>query len=73
MGKMTEWENSEGALLALVTLMSVIASAALQAYAVQVFVQPANLVSGGFMGIALLVNRLGSVVGIPISTSLALL
>lgn len=73
MGKMTEWENTEGSLLALVTFMAVIASAALQAYAVQVFVQPANLVSGGFMGIALLVNRLGGVVGIPISTSFALL
>ena len=73
MGKMTEWENKGGCMLNLITLMAVIASAALQAYAVQAFIEPAGLISGGFMGMSLLINRLGTMIGIPISTSLALL
>lgn len=72
MGKMTEREKTEDKLMYAVTFMAVIAAAALQAYAVQTFVEPANLVSGGFMGIALLLNRLCRTVGIPLSTSLAL-
>lgn len=37
-----------------VTLLCVLASALLQTYVIQAFVNPANLLSGGFTGIALL-------------------
>lgn len=56
----------------LVTLASVLISALLQVYVIQSMVWPGNLLSGGFTGIALLIDRLSALYGIHISTSLAM-
>lgn len=59
----------------LVTLAAVIASAFLQAYAIQVFVRPANLLSGGFTGVAILFDAIAGLYGksFPISLGMLLL
>lgn len=56
-----------------VTLLCVLASALLQTYVIQAFVNPANLLSGGFTGIALLIDRVTSLVGVSFPTSLGVL
>ena len=56
-----------------VTLFCVLASALLQTYVIQAFVNPANLLSGGFTGIALLIDRVASLVGLSFPTSLGVL
>jgi len=57
----------------LITLAAVILSALLQAYVIQAFIQPAGILSGGFTGIAILIDRVTSLYGINISTSLAMI
>ena len=59
----------------LVTLAAVIASAFLPAYAIQVFVRPANLLSGGFTGVAILFDAIAGLYGksFPISLGMLLL
>ncbi len=49
-----------------ITLAAVIISALIQTYALQVFVRPAGIISGGFTGIAMLVERLGGLWGVDI-------
>ena len=58
-----------------ITSGCVIASALLLAFVTNTFIQPAGLLSGGFMGIAILVNRIGSLfhLNIPISVVLSLI
>lgn len=56
-----------------ITLGAVIASALLQTYVIQVFIQPANLLSSGFTGVAILIDRIASLYGHKISTSLGML
>jgi len=56
----------------LITLASVLVSALLQVYVIQSMVWPGNLLSGGFTGLALLIDRLTSLYGFHISTSLAM-
>lgn len=51
-----------------ITLFSVVASAFLQAYALQAFVQPADLLSSGFTGVAILVDRITSLFGVGFPT-----
>lgn len=51
-----------------ITLCSVIVSAFLQAYAIQVFVQPAGLLSSGFTGLAILIDRITSLFGFSFPT-----
>lgn len=51
-----------------ITLCSVVASAFLQAWTIQAFVQPAGLLSSGFTGIALLIDRVTSLFGVTFPT-----
>lgn len=56
----------------LITLVAVVLSALLQVYVIQTMVWPGNLLSGGFTGIALLIDQWTSLNGFRISTSLAM-
>ena len=40
------------------TLITVILGAFVQAYVIKVFIQPANLLSSGFTGVAILIDQL---------------
>lgn len=57
----------------LLTLTAVVVSALLQTFVIQAFIRPAGLLSGGFTGIAILIDRVTSLWGIHISTSLAMI
>ncbi|MFR5601128.1 MAG: YitT family protein [Lachnospiraceae bacterium] len=56
----------------LITLGAVVLSALLQAYALQVFIQPAGLLSAGFTGIAILIEKIAALTGHSFSTSLGM-
>lgn len=56
----------------LLTTAAVILSAILQTFVIQAFIRPAGLLSGGFTGIAILIDRITSLYGVDISTSLAM-
>ncbi len=56
-----------------ITIAAVTVSALLQAYVIQAFIRPANLLSGGFTGIAILLDRIASLCGKQFSTSLGML
>lgn len=55
------------------TLMAVVLSALLQTFVIQAFIRPAGLLSGGFTGIAILIDRVTSLFGFNLSTSLAMI
>lgn len=57
----------------IITALAVIASSFLQTYAIKVFVEPANLLSSGFTGVAILIDRIVSLYGGSFSTSLGLI
>lgn len=57
----------------LITCVCVTASALLQAYVLQAFVNPANLLAGGFTGIAILLDRVASLAGLSFPTSVGVL
>lgn len=57
----------------LLTFGAVVVSAFLQAYAIQTFVRPANLLSGGFTGVAILFDTIAGVYGRSFSISLGML
>lgn len=57
----------------MITIVAVIASALLQAFVIQTFIRPANLLSGGFTGIAILIDKIASLYGKSFSTSLGML
>lgn len=57
----------------LVTLLAVIVSALLQTFVIQAFIRPANLLSGGFTGVAILLNDIASLYGKSFSVSLGML
>ena len=44
----------------LITILAVVASALLQTYVIQAFIRPANLLSSGFTGVAILIDRIAS-------------
>ena len=50
-----------------------IASAIGQVYVIQVFMYPCNLLSSGFTGVAILINKISALFGFDFSTSLAIL
>lgn len=52
----------------IITLLSVVASALLQAYAMKAFVQPSSLLSSGFTGLAILIDRITSLFGVSFPT-----
>ena len=57
----------------ILTILSVVISALLQTFVIQVCIRPANLLSGGFTGIALLIDKIASFYGRSFSTSVGLL
>ncbi len=57
----------------LVTILAVVASALLQTYVIQAFIRPADLLSSGFTGVAILIDRIASLYGHSFSTSLGML
>ncbi len=57
----------------IMTLLAVIGSALLQTYVIQAFIRPAGLLSGGFTGVAILIDRITSLFGFNISTSLGMI
>lgn len=57
----------------LITLAAVTGSALLQTYVIQVFIRPSNLLSSGFTGVAILIDKIASLYGHNISTSLGML
>lgn len=56
-----------------ITILAVVASALLQTYVIQAFIRPANLLSSGFTGVAILLERIASLYGHSFSTSLGML
>ena len=56
-----------------ITLGAVICSALIQCYVSKVFARPAGIISGGFTGIAMLVERLGVVEGVDIPMQITML
>lgn len=57
----------------LITILCVTASALLQAYVIQAHIRPVNLLSSGFTGVAILIDKVASLYGHTISTSFAML
>ena len=58
----------------LITFVCVIVAAFLQAYVIQVFIQPADLLSSGFTGVSLLIEKITSTyLGFSFSTSLGMI
>lgn len=57
----------------LLTTAAVVVSALLQTFVIQAFIEPAGLLSGGFTGIAILIDRVTSLAGFNISTSLGMI
>ena len=57
----------------LVSLLLITASAFLQIFVMKVFMNPCNLISGGFTGIALFASKVGMKFGFNISTSAVIL
>ncbi len=55
------------------TLAAVVCSAFIQAYTMQAFVYPANLLSSGFTGVAILIERITGLFGVHFSTSLGMI
>ena len=55
------------------SIVAVVISAFLQTYVIQAFINPSNLLSSGFTGVAILIDKISSLYGIHISTSLAIL
>jgi len=57
-----------------ITLFCVIIAAFLQAYVIKVFIRPANLLSSGFTGVAILIEKITSTYfGFSFSTSLGMI
>lgn len=57
----------------IITILAVIVSALLQTYVIQAFIRPANLLSSGFTGVAILIERIAALYGRDFSTSLGML
>lgn len=51
----------------IITLVSVVIAAFLQAYVLNVFIQPTNLLSSGFTGVAILIEKITSLFGFFLS------
>ncbi|MFV0395778.1 MAG: YitT family protein [Coprobacillaceae bacterium] len=56
-----------------ITVLAVIVSAFLQTYVIKVFIQPANLLSSGFTGVAILIDKIASLYGGGFPTSLGII
>ena len=57
----------------IISIIMIIASSLLQVYVINVFMDPCNLLSSGFTGVAILLNKISNLFGFNISTSLGFL
>ena len=57
----------------LISFGAVLLSSLIMAFATKNLVRPAGILSGGFMGIAIMVDMIGELIGISIPTSIGLL
>lgn len=57
----------------LITLLAVITSALLQTFVIQSMIRPANMLSSGFTGVAILIDKIAALYGGSISTSIAII
>lgn len=57
----------------MIGMAAVIISAFMQCYIMQVFMNPCNLLSGGFTGVALLINKILALVNIPFPVSVGII
>lgn len=57
----------------LLKLIVVFISSLLQTYVIQTFMEPANLLSSGFTGVAILIDKIASLYGLNISISFAII
>lgn len=57
----------------IISVLMVLASSLLQVYVIEVFMEPCNLLSSGFTGVAILLNKISGLFGFDISTSLLIL
>lgn len=57
----------------IISIIMIIASSLLQVYVINVFMNPCNLLSSGFTGVAILLNKISNLFGFNISTSLGIL
>ncbi len=55
------------------SLLRIVASSLLQTYVIQTFMDPCDLLSSGFTGVAILLNRIAGLAGFDFSTSLGIL
>ena len=55
------------------TSVAVVMSAILQAFAMQTFLNPAQILSSGFTGVAVLIDKITSLYGVHFSTSLGMI
>ncbi|WP_289683595.1 YitT family protein [Faecalibaculum rodentium] len=55
------------------SLLMIVASSLLQTYVIQTFMDPCDLLSSGFTGVAILLNRIAGLAGFSFSTSLGIL
>lgn len=67
-----KWESNKKVHFLLSALVMVI-SALVQVFNIQVFMNPCNLISGGFTGISLFINRLGALTGVDLPVSLLII
>lgn len=56
-----------------ISFAAVFLSALLQSYVILAFIRPAGLLSSGFTGLAILIDRIAELYGFSVSTSLALI
>lgn len=56
-----------------ISVLMTIISAILQVLVMKVFMDPCNLISGGFTGIALFINKIGATLGIDLPTSVLII
>lgn len=57
----------------IITILAVTVSAMLQTFVIQSFIRPSNMLSSGFTGVAILVEKITSLYGFSFSTSLGML
>ncbi len=57
----------------IITILAVVGSALLQAFVIQAFIRPSNLLSSGFTGVAILIEKIVSLYRKTFSTSLGML
>ena len=57
---MSKYIKNNKKLAHIVTIVSVIISSILQTFVIQAFIQPAGLLSSGFTGIALLIDKIST-------------